>query len=106
MRKAHFARLWYRAAADQARLRYGVVRRFEWPLDDQPGLARQPRNGMDLRYLDGLVKFERRQYGRQPLGQHRLARPRRTNKKYVMPTRARDFEGPFGGLLAANLVEI
>src|SRR5687768_16947931 len=103
MCKRNLTRFRYRAAADQSRLRNSMMRRLERPLGDQTGLSRQARDGMYLGDLKSLVKLERRQDRRQPFGKHRLSRARRSDKKYVMSARRRDFQGTFRGLLSANL---
>ena len=62
------------AAADESRIGDGVVRRTERPLRDQAGgCVQHSGNGVNLGGLERFFKGERRQDGRQTLGQHRLA---------------------------------
>ena len=100
------AGLWHRAATDQPGLRDGVVRRLERAFGDEAAPAGKPGDGMDLCDLKRLFKFERRQYGREPLGEHRFARARRADEEYVMAAGGGNLESTLGGLLAADLGEI
>ena len=61
---------------------------------------------MDFRRFQRFFKRERRQNGRNALGQHRLARPRRPDHQNVMSAGAGDFKGALGRLLAADVFEI
>lgn len=85
MGERHLARLWYRAAADQTRLRNSVMRRLEWTFNNEAGLARKPCDRVDLCDLEGLFKFEWRQDGRKAFGKHRLAGSGRSDKENVVP---------------------
>lgn len=100
--EAHLARFRYRAASDQPGLTYRMVRRFERTPRHKPRSAGQPRDGMDPGDLERFFKFERRQDRRQTFGEHRLARTRRPDEKYVVPAGRRDLERLFCVCLAAR----
>ena len=73
----------------------------------QPLLRIQhPRHRMNLRRLQRLLKPQRSQNRRQPLGQHRLARPRRPDHQYIVSTRRRHLQRPLRHLLPAHILEV
>ena len=95
------------AAADQAGVGDGVVRRAERPLGDQPGGGiEHAGDGVDLGRLQRFVEGERREDGGQALGQHRLARAGRADHENVVAAGGGDFERALGGLLAAHILEV
>ena len=82
------------AATGDRRHRRAVVRRDErWRAVELDDLADLPGERADGVGLEGLLAAERRQHGDQPLGQHRLADPRRPGHEQVVPTRGGQLEG-------------
>ena len=61
---------------------------------------------MNLRGLQRLVQRQRRQNGRQPLGQHGFAGAGRADEQHVMAAGGGDFQGALHVLLAFDLGEI
>ena len=95
------------AAADQACVGDGVVRRAEGPLRNQArGCVQHAGDGVNLGGLQGFVKRERRKNRRQPLGQHRLAGAGRPNHENVMAACRGHLQRAFGGLLPAHIFEV
>ena len=90
MRERDLAGLRNGTAADKAGLRDSVMRRLERALDNEPCLTREPSDGVDLCYLEGLFKLERREDRREPLREHCLAGTRRADEKDVVTARARN----------------
>src|SRR5260221_4625686 len=83
------------------------MRSTEWTGGKQPDSARkQASHAMHLRGLDGLLKCEWRKDTGKSLGQHGLARARRTNHQYVVSPSGGDFQGALGSGLAANFAEV
>ena len=74
----------------------------------QQPLARleQPHDAVNLGGLQGLFLVQGRQDGRQPLGQHGLAGPRRADHQDVVAAGRGQQQGPFDRLLALDLPEI
>ena len=66
----------------------------------------QTGDGVDLGGLQRFFKGERRQDGRQPLGQHRLAGAGRADHQHVVAAGGGDFEGALGRVLAAHVSEV
>ena len=60
----------------------------------------------DHRHFEQLGGRERRQDGRQPRGQHRLARAGRPDHQEIVPARGGDFERALGALLALDVGEV
>ena len=95
------------AAADQPRVRYGVMRRAKRPPRQQSDPARQQsRDAMDLRGLDRFLKRQRRQDAGESFREHGLAGARRTDHQHVVAARGSHFERALGGGLAAHVAEI
>ena len=92
------------AAAGQARRRDGVVRRAEGAGVHNRVVGRQqPRHRIDAGGLDGLLKAELGQDGRQPLGQHALAGAGRADQQQVVPARRRNLQRALGKGLPAHV---
>ena len=95
------------AAADQAGVGDGVVRRTKRPHADQSGAGIE--HAGDAVNLGGLERFfegERRQDRRHALGEHGLARTGRPDHQDVVAAGAGHFERALGRLLAANVFEV
>ena len=73
--------------ADQRRLRNRMVRRPERPPRQQTARRHIPGHGVYLGGLQRLFARQRRQDGRHPAGQHRLARTRRPDHQHVVTAR-------------------
>ena len=81
----HLARHRYVAAADQPRIRDGMVGRAKRAGRDQRrAVAGEAGDAVDTRGLNGLGEGHRRQDGGESACQHRLARPWRTKEEDVM----------------------
>ena len=95
------------AAADQAGVGDGVVRRAERALVQQSG-ARPERAGdaVDFGGFDGLFEGEGRQDAGEALGEHGLAGAGRADHQDVVDSGGGDFEGALGHGLAAHVAEI
>ena len=108
MRQADFARPGNPGAApDQPGIRHRMMGRPERPLRQQSGsLGQQACNAMNLRGFERFGEGQRRQDSRKPLGQHGLARARRTHQQHVMTPGCGDFQRPFRRGLAANVLKI
>ena len=107
MSQRNLARLRKTTSADQSRVANRVVRRTKGP----PRNQRRARpefsgHGMDFGSFQGFLQRERRQDGRQPLGQHGFARAGRADHDGVVAARRRDFQGAFDVLLALDVREI
>ena len=95
------------AAADQARVGDGVVRRAEGPLRHQAGRGVQHAgDGVNLGGFQSLLEGQRRQDRGQPLGQHGLARAGRADHENVVAAGRGHFQRALGRLLAAHIAEI
>src|SRR6185369_9319243 len=95
------------APADQSDVGYCVVWRPERSLrDKRPLPIEQPHDAVDLSGLDGLGKGHLRQNGRQPPGEHGLARPRRAEHQEIMCSGSSYFQRPFCILLPPDLGKI
>jgi len=66
----------------------------------------QAGHTVHLGCLDRFLKGQPRQDGSQALGEHRLARARRTDHEDVMGPRSRHLQRPLCRGLSANIVEI
>ncbi len=96
-----------RAAADQAGVGNGVVRRAERPLAQQARALRQDAgDAVDLGGLERLLEGQRRQDAGQALGQHGLARARRPDHEHVVHAGGGHLERALGGGLAAHVAEV
>ncbi len=83
-----------RAAADEGRVRGGVVGCPEGPLSDEAVDRSGAGDGGHDRGLPGLVVVERRQDPRDRPRQHRLARPGRPDQHEPVASGQGDLEGP------------
>ncbi len=107
VREADLARPRHAAAADQGRVRDGVVRRAERPVRHQARVGRQQaRHRVDRRDLQRLVERQRRQEPRQAPRQHRLARAGRPDHQQVVAAGGGDLERPPGQVLAVHVAEV
>ena len=106
MGQADLARLGHDPAADEARVGNGVVRRPEGPRPDRSRTRQQPGRAVDARHLEHLVVGHVGENGRQPPGEHRLARPGGSDEEDVVRARRGDFEGPLDVLLALDVFEV
>ena len=107
VRERDFAGPRNHAAADQPGIGNGVVRRAKGTDADQ-ARSRIEHSGhaVDLRGLERFLERERRQDGRNALGQHGLAGAGRADHQNVVAAGAGDFEGALGGLLSAHVFEV
>ena len=95
------------AAADEAGVGDGVVRRAEGPLRDQAGRGvEHAGDGVNLGGFQSLFEGERRQDGGQALGQHGFAGAGRADHQNVVAAGGGYFEGALGRLLAAHILEV
>ena len=106
MRERNFARLGAQAAADQRRHRGRMMRRAERPPVGQRAVLDLARDRGDHRHFEQLGGRQRRQDGRQPRGQHRLAGAGRADHQQVVAAGGGDFERALGALLALDVGEI
>ena len=107
MSERNFARPRDGAAANETRVRDGVMRRAERAQPDQSGArVEHARHAVNLGGLKRFFKCKRRQDGRHAFRQHRFSRSWRPDHQNVVAAGACDFEGALGGLLAANVFEI
>ena len=95
------------AAADEAGVGDGVVRRAEGALGDEPGGGIEDAgDGVDLGGLERFFEGERREDRRQALGEHGLAGAGRADHEDVVAAGGGDFESALGGVLAADIFEV
>jgi len=73
---------------------------------DKRAVIEHPGYAENLGRLQGLIEAERRQDPGEPLGEHSLAGPRRTDHENVVRTGRCDVEAPFRVLLALDVFEI
>ncbi len=106
VRQGHLARLHLQPAAGQGRHAGGMVRRAERAGAGQGALGDQAGHRMHHRGLEQLARRQRRQQARQALGQHRLARARRSDEQKVVPAGRGDLQRPLGALLAAHVAQV
>ena len=84
-----------------------VVRRAERRRGDQAARRhRQPGGRVNHRGRQRLGPVERREQARQPLGEHRLARPGRADHQQVVAAGGGDLQRPAGHGLAADVGEV
>ena len=95
-----------RAAADERRVRAGVMRRTKRPRTTQAAVTQQAGDALDDRDLERLVVVERRQEARDRSRQQGLARAGRTDEQQVVAACERDLERPAGVLLAADIGQV
>ena len=84
-----------------------MVRTAEGPPENHGLVLLQlARNGVNLGDLQRLRKGQIRQNGRNPLGQHGLSRPRRSDQKQVVAARRGHLKGALGVPLALDLRKV
>ena len=107
VREGDFAWARHDAAADEAGVGDGVVRRAEGTLRDKT-LRRieHSGDGVDLGGLESFVEGEGREDRGQTFGEHRLAGAGRTDHEDVVTACGGDFEGALGGLLSTDIFEV
>ncbi len=107
MGQRNFARARDYAAADQADIGDGVVRRTIGARSDQArALIEHSSYAVNLRRFEGFFKRERRQDGGHALGEHGLAGAGRPDHQDVVASGAGDLDSALGGLLAADVFKI
>ena len=95
------------AAADQAGVGDGVVRRAEGAVGDQAAVrVEHAGDGVDLGGLERFFEAQRREDRRQALGQHGLAGAGRADHQDVVAAGGGDFERALGDVLAADVLEV
>ena len=95
------------AAADEAGVGDGVVRRAEGAVRDEAAVGiEHAGDGVDLGGLEGFFEAQRREDGRQALGEHGFAGAGRADHQDVVASGGGDFERALGDVLAANVFEV
>ena len=105
MGEAHLARPGNAPAPDERRLAGGVVGAAERALGDQRLEARTPGR-VDGRGLERLFGRERGKDPRQPPGEHRLARARRSREQQVVASGGGNLQRAPGESLTAHVGEV
>ena len=107
VREADLAGARDHAAADEAGVGDGVVRRAEGALRDE-ALVRveDAGDGVDLGGLERLFEAQRREDRGQALGEHRLAGAGRADHEDVVAAGGGDLERALGDVLAADVAEV
>ncbi len=107
VRERDFAGTRNDAAADQAGVGDGVVRRTERALGNEAGRGiEHSGDGVDLGGLERFFKGERSEDRGQALGEHGFAGAGRADHEDVVAAGGGDFESALGGLLAAHIFEV
>jgi len=107
MTERNFARARNGAAANEARIADGVMRRAKRArADEAAGIFERARNGMNARGFDGFFERHRGKNRGNALGEHSFASAGRADEENVVPAGTSDFQGAFRGLLAVNLAEV
>ena len=107
MREAHFARIRNCAAAEQADVADGVMRRAKRPRGDERLFAvQQAGDAVNLRRLDRFLQRHRRNDGGDAFRQHRFARAGRTDHEHVVTAGHRHFDRALHVALAFYVAEI
>ena len=97
----------HRAAADQARVADGVVRRTKRPRADQTArIFQHSCHAVNARGLDGFLERHRRQNRGNALGQHGFARAGRPDEQNVVAARAGHFERALRRHLPAHVAQV
>ena len=94
------------AAADQSRHGGRVVGAAERAPVGQRPAGERPGDRMDHRHFEQFARGQRRQDRRQPLGEHRLSRPRRAAHQQVVAPGGGDLERPLGALLPLDVAQV
>ena len=107
VRERYFAGARHDAAADEAGVGDGVVRRAKGPLRDEARAGfEHAGNGVNLGGFERFFKGERGQDRRQALGEHGFAGAGRPDHENVVAAGRGHFERALGGLLAAHIAEV
>src|SRR5437667_6958989 len=107
MGKAYFTRIRKRAAAEQPNVADGMMRVAEWSDRNERFFGvEQAGNAMNLRRLNCFFEGERRNNGRNALGQHRVARTGRTNHQDIVTASDSHFDGALNVPLPLHVAEI
>ena len=107
MRERDFAGPGPLPAADQPRVRDGVVRRAEGPVAHEGHLpAQMPADTVDARHIERLGGRQAREDGGERAGEQRLAAAGRAGHDDIVPARRRDFQPALGVLLPAHFGEV
>jgi hypothetical protein len=107
MRQRHFARARNGPAPDQRLGCRRMVGRPHRPLVHQRNaIGQQSQRGVNARGFQRFASTQRRQDPRNPLGEHRLARPRRANHQQIVAARRRNDDGAFDGFLSPHIDKI
>ena len=106
VRERNFARPRMQAAADQRRHAGGVMRRAERPAVGERAAFDLAGDRGDHRDFEQFGRRERRQDGRKPRRQHRLAGAGRPDHEQIVAAGGRDFERALGALLALDVGEV
>ena len=107
VREGDFAGRGIDVAAQQAGVAGGVMRRAERAARHQRLAGRQQADdAVNLGGLQRLLQRERRQDGRQPLGQHGFARARRADQQHVVPAGGGDLQRALDRFLPFDLGEV
>jgi hypothetical protein len=95
------------SAADEPRVRDGVMRRAEGPSPDERRVRRQePADAVDLRDLQRVLRAHRRQDRRHGAGEERLAAAGRTGHEHVVAAGGSDLQGALDVVLALDVGEV
>src|SRR6185437_13834019 len=95
------------AAADETRVGDGVVGRAEGTLRNQARSGiEHAGDGVNLGGFQRLIESERREDGRQPLGEHGFSRARRPDHQDVVTAGGGNLKRALGCLLAADVAKI
>ena len=95
------------AAADEAGVGDGVVGRAEGAVRDQAAVGvEHAGDGVDLGGFERFFEAQRRQDGRQALGEHGFAGAGRADHEDVVAAGGGDFERALGDVLAADVFEV
>ena len=107
MRERDFAGARHDAAADEAGVGDGVMRRAEGPLRDEACAGvEHAGDGVNLGGFERFLEGERGEDRRQALGEHGFAGAGRTDHENVVAAGGGHFKGALGGLLAANIAKV
>src|SRR6516162_8918115 len=106
MGERDFARPRAQSAADQRRHAGGMMRRAERTAIGERAALDLARDRGDHRDFEQFRRRQRRQDGRQPRGQHRLAGAGRSDHEQIVTAGGGDFERALGALLALDVLEV
>ena len=107
VRQRDFAGARHDAAADEAGVGDGVVRRAEGALRDQARAGfENAGDGVNLGGFERFFEGERGEDRRQALGEHGFAGAGRADHENVVAAGRGHFKSALGGLLAAHIAEV